>query len=193
MVSIYYKEKFPDKVCELPLSVGIRTNIQNVVRDYTGSLKWWFTSLSLGSWLGFQDHACSPSCWTGLSQEAAGSCQCLCMATVTLGLVIKPIMVPISLLPAKVQEVPQTAAHRVPGSHHGCWWPRWRSWGRFIFDNLTVGLQVLQELPTHAQDKRNHSNSSGGRRKCNSSENSKIPKLDSNKTNFKKPSQELAR
>jgi hypothetical protein len=55
MVSIYYKEKLPDEVCELPLS--IRINTQNVVRDYAGILKWWFISLSLGSWLGLQGHA----------------------------------------------------------------------------------------------------------------------------------------
>lgn len=89
--------------------------IQNVVRGYTGLLKWWFTSLSLDRWLGFQDHAWSPSCWTGLksSYKAVGYCQCLCTTPVTL--------VPISLIPAKVQEVPQTktSEHLVPGTNNG--------------------------------------------------------------------------
>ena len=66
---------FLDESWRLQLSVDIKTNIWNVVRDYAafskvlavGSPPRSMTSLSLSSWLGFQYQVWFPSCWTSVS------------------------------------------------------------------------------------------------------------------------------
>lgn len=101
-------------------------------------------------------------------------------------------------MPADAQTLPRTktSGHLGPRTNNGMGadYKAGDPEAKLIFEHLTEGLQVFQEQSTHTQDKINHGNSRVGRRECNSSEISLIPKLESKeKKKKKKAPQELAR